>query len=166
MGPAYVGAPLPEAEEARRLAEGAPFAWRLSLKAARAALPSDLSWTEETVDGPASHAVDFALVGDVVLGRKDIGTSYHLASVVDDIASGVTHVIRGEDLREAAPVHAVLYALFGAPPPVYRHHRLVTDAEGKRLAKRDRAQTLQSLREAGETPASVRAMLGLPQQTA
>jgi glutamyl-Q tRNA(Asp) synthetase len=99
--------------------------------------------------------------GDVVLGRKDSGTSYHLASVHDDAISGVTHVIRGEDLAPAAHLHVLLQALLGMPSPVYRHHRLIVDEAGRRLAKRDKAATLRSLREAGETPGAIRARLGL-----
>ncbi len=101
------------------------------------------------------------MFGDVVLGRKDSGASYHLASVHDDALAGVTHVIRGDDLAPAAHLHALLYALLAAPAPVYRHHRLVTDDQGRRLAKRDKAVTLRALRESGVTPAEVRARLGL-----
>ena len=97
----------------------------------------------------------------MVLARKDVATSYHLASVTDDAASGVTHVVRGQDLADAAGLHVLLHALLGQAPPVYRHHRLVTGEDGRRLAKRDRSVTLAALREAGETPGGVRRRLGL-----
>lgn len=97
----------------------------------------------------------------MVLARKDFGASYHLASVWDDALQGVTHVIRGEDLREAAHLHVLLQKLLGLPQPVYRHHRLVLGEDGKRLAKRDRSATLRALRDAGKTPADVRALVGL-----
>lgn len=156
-GPAFVGAPLPPDEEAALLASGAPFAWRLSLARAREAIGQRndlLTFDVEGVDGTERRAIvaNPALFGDVVLGRKDSGTSYHLASVLDDALQGVTHVIRGEDLASAAHLHRLLQALLDLPVPVYRHHRLITDANGKRLAKRDRAATLQALRETGASP--------------
>ncbi|MBM3511668.1 MAG: tRNA glutamyl-Q(34) synthetase GluQRS [Alphaproteobacteria bacterium] len=159
---AFRGAPLdPEAEQAA-LAAGRPFAWRLSLATARAALGpvfDRLSFVETTATGRIARPADPARFGDVVLGRKEIGTSYHLAAVVDDALQGVTHVTRGEDLREAAGLHVLLGALFGFAPPVYRHHTLIRGPDGRRLAKRDRAETLRTLRAAGVTPAEVRARL-------
>ena len=111
------------------------------------------------------HALDaealIAEVGDVVLARKDIGTSYHLAVVVDDAAQGVSHVVRGADLMPATPLHRLLQALFGYPVPVWHHHRLIRDESGRRLAKRDQARALATLRDEGATPADIRAMLGL-----
>ena len=98
--------------------------------------------------------------GDVVLARKDVRTSYHLASVVDDALQGVTHVIRGTDLEDAPHVHRLLQALLGLPTPIYRHHRLIVGPDGKRLAKRDRSETLQSLRASGVTAADLRRELG------
>lgn len=152
-GPAYVGAPLGAEDERARLADGAPFAWRLSVERARAALGAsinDLTFTEDHATGAQRDvAVDPALFGDVILGRKDSGTSYHLASTHDDALQGVTHVIRGEDLAPAAHLHRLLQALFDWPAPVYRHHPLITDESGRRLAKRDKAATLRSLREGG-----------------
>lgn len=157
---AFRGEALPPDEEAERLAAGEAFAWRLSLKKARAALgPGYFTLIFEDETGlvraePERH-------GDVVLARKDFGTSYHLASVWDDALQGVTHVIRGEDLREAAHLHVLLQKLLALPQPVYRHHRLILGEDGKRLAKRDQAATLQSMRESGKTPADVRAMVGV-----
>src|SRR5262245_60036726 len=156
----FRGEALPPAEEAEKLAAGEPFAWRLSLKKARAALgPAYFALVFEDETGrmraePERH-------GDVVLARKDFLASYHLASVWDDALAGVTHVIRGEDLREAAHLHVLLQKLLDLPKPAYRHHRLVLGEDGKRLAKRDSAATLQALRESGRTAAEVRAMLEL-----
>ena len=134
-----------------------------------AAILEDLTWLglawEAPVRRQSDHLADYAAalerLGDVVLARKDTPTSYHLASVLDDAAAGITHVIRGEDLAEAAHLHVLLQALFDLPTPNYRHHRLILGPDGKRLAKRDQAATLRSLRDAGETPASIRAQLGL-----
>ena len=102
------------------------------------------------------------MFGDVVLGRKDVPTSYHLAVAHDDAAQGVTLVTRGADLLPATAIHRLLQALFGWPEPAYAHHKLLTDSAGRRLAKRDRAATLRSLRAAGHMPAAVRAMAGVP----
>ncbi|MGF1501604.1 MAG: tRNA glutamyl-Q(34) synthetase GluQRS [Paracoccaceae bacterium] len=107
-----------------------------------------------------------SMVGDVVLARKDGAAAYHLAVVVDDAHQGVSHVTRGEDLFAATPIHRVLQALLGLPTPVYRHHRLIRDESGRRLAKRDAARSLESLRASGETPAELRARLGLSSPSA
>jgi glutamyl-Q tRNA(Asp) synthetase len=158
--PVFFGAPLAPAEEALRLARGEVFAWRLSIARVREALGARadaLSFEDETGVVP----VDPGRLGDAVIARKEFPASYHLSSVWDDAQQGVTHVIRGEDLRDSAHLHAVLQSLLDLPHPVYRHHRLVTDEHGKRLAKRDAAATLRALRDAGATPADVRAMLGL-----
>ena len=100
-------------------------------------------------------------VGDVVIARKDMGTSYHLAVVLDDAAQAVTHVIRGADLTEATALHVFLQRLLGLPTPTYHHHRLIRDAHGKRLAKRDDARSLASYRAAGMTPQDIRGLVGL-----
>lgn len=94
-------------------------------------------------------------VGDFVLSRRGIGTSYHLSVVLDDAVQGVTHVVRGDDLREATMIHVLLQSLLGLPTPTYCHHKLVRDAEGKRLAKRDDARAIALFRKEGLTPAQV-----------
>ncbi len=99
--------------------------------------------------------------GDVVLARRGFGTSYHLAVVVDDAAQGITDVTRGEDLFEATFVHVLLQAALELPTPSYHHHSLIRDSEGKRLAKRDDARALRSLRAQGATPADIRRLIGL-----
>jgi glutamyl-Q tRNA(Asp) synthetase len=147
-------------DEAARLAAGEAFAWRLSLDRCRDALGADWTTLGFDADGVWTRAEPERL-GDAILARKEFPASYHLASVCDDALQGVTHVIRGEDLREAAHLHVLLQRLLGLPTPVYRHHRLIVGADGKRLAKRDHAATLRAMREAGETPASIRAQLGL-----
>ena len=158
-GPIYPGTcrGLSAAEREDRLASGRPHAWRLD--AAKAAdLTGPLTW--EDLDRGVQSA-DAAVCGDVVLGRKDIRASYHVAVTVDDAAQAITVVTRGEDLFASTHVHRRLQALLGLPVPAWRHHRLVCDAEGRRLAKRDGARALRTLREAGATPADVRAMVGL-----
>ena len=100
-------------------------------------------------------------IGDIVLVRRDFGTSYHLSVVVDDAAQGITHVTRGEDLFQATAIHVLLQRLLGLPTPVYHHHRLIRDETGKRLAKRDDARALAKYRAEGATPDDIRRMVGL-----
>jgi len=138
-------------EREARLAAGAQPAWRLDAILA-ASVVGPLAFTDLR---HGDHRVDPALLGDVVLARKDIGTSYHLAVVVDDAFQQVTHVTRGEDLLSSTHVHRLLQALLGLPEPVYLHHELVTDDQGIRLAKRHDALSLRSLRESGESPAEL-----------
>lgn len=162
----YVGAPLPADEEAERLARGEAFAWRLSLAAAREALGGfeGLTFLEQGEGPEGETGVVQArpeTAGDIVLARKDVGVAYHLAVVHDDALQGVTHVIRGVDLFEAAHIQRLLQALLGLPTPVYRHHGLLVGPDGKRYAKRDKAQTLRELRAAGMSAADLRAELGL-----
>ena len=97
----------------------------------------------------------------MVLARKDVPTSYHLAVTLDDHLQGVNLVARGEDLFEATHIHRLLQALLGLNTPDYHHHGLITDDEGRRLAKRNRAVTLRTLRKAGKTPEQILAMIGL-----
>lgn len=161
---AFSGGPLAHDEEAALMAEGRPFAWRLSLSAAAVRL-SDLqalTWMEQWAGLPGIRHAEPHLLGDMVLGRKDIGAGYVIASVIDDAAQGVTHIIRGEDLIQATSIQRVLQALLDLPTPVYRHHPLILGPDGRRLAKRDRSATLASMRERGVTPAQVIAELGLP----
>jgi glutamyl-Q tRNA(Asp) synthetase len=101
-------------------------------------------------------------IGDVVLRRRDGAAAYHLAVVVDDAAQAITEVVRGEDLFEATAIHVVLQRLLGLPTPAYHHHRLIRDATGRRLAKRDDARALATLRAEGWTPHDVRRAVGLP----
>lgn len=100
-------------------------------------------------------------IGDVVLARRDMGTSYHLSVVVDDAAQGITHVTRGEDLFDATRIHVLLQRLLDLPVPTYHHHRLIRDESGKRLAKRDDARAIAVYRDAGASPKDVRRMVGL-----
>lgn len=101
------------------------------------------------------------MTGDVVLARRDMGTSYHLSVVVDDAAQDISHVIRGADLAEATPIHVLLQALLGLSTPIYGHHRLIRDDAGKRLAKRDDARAIRQYREDGLSPQDIRRQLGL-----
>ena len=135
---------LSEIERTRRLADE-PHCWRLDT--ARALAESgDLQWEEA---GQGLRSADPAAHGDIVLARKDAPASYHLASTLDDADMGVTHVVRGADLIASTDVHRLLQALLDLPTPLYRHHALVCGADGKRLAKRDAAASLASLRAAG-----------------
>lgn len=100
-------------------------------------------------------------IGDILLARRDFGTTYHLSVVVDDAMQGITHVTRGEDLFEATRIHVLLQRLLGLPTPVYHHHRLIRDDQGRRLAKRDDARALSKYRAEGASPADIRRMVGL-----
>lgn len=159
-GPRYPGTcrSLAPAERRAKQAAGVPFARRLDAAAAARRVGA-LTWDEANA---ARVPVDPTLHGDVVLARKDIPASYHLAVVLDDALQGVTLVTRGQDLFAATHVHRVLQALLDLPQPRYRHHRLVADADGRRLAKRDAATSLASLRESGADPRRIRDELGFP----
>ncbi len=143
---------LTRGERAERLCSAADYALRLDVAAA-IGRTGPLTWAE---DG-RSVAAEPTLLGDVVLARKEVPTSYHLAVTVDDALQGVTLVTRGIDLFAATHIHRLLQALLDLPTPRYRHHPLVTDATGRRLAKRDNAATIRAMRAAGMTPAAVRA---------
>lgn len=153
-GPLYPGTcrSRSPAEREERMAAGETYALRLDVAKARECAPPGLVWTDRT------HGVfqaEPAVFGDVVLARKDTPASYHLAVVVDDALQGITLVTRGEDLLPATHLHRLLQALLGLPVPEWQHHGLITDESGKRLAKRDDARSLRSLREAGWTPQQV-----------
>ncbi|WP_333816539.1 tRNA glutamyl-Q(34) synthetase GluQRS [Tabrizicola sp.] len=142
-------------------------ALRLDLAAALRALAADLGFTETGPTHAGRHRIDpdqaQRQIGDVVLSRKgeDI-VAYFLASAFDDADQGVTHVIRGEDLFDFTPVQVILQHLLGLPTPIYHHHHLIRDDQGKRLAKRDDARALSKYRAEGATPADIRRMVGLP----
>ena len=160
--------PHPASEEAVLLAEERPFAWRLSLDRAREALGERvweaLTFVEEGQGPNGEQGLIKArpeTAGDAVLARKDAGTAYHVAVTHDDALQGVTHVIRGEDLFAFTPIQLILQRLLGLPTPVYHHHRLIRDDQGKRLAKRDDARALAKYRAEGTSPAEIRALVGL-----
>jgi glutamyl-Q tRNA(Asp) synthetase len=151
-GPAYPGTcrQLTLKQRAERIAAGVDYALRLDVGAALTQTGA-LDWSE---DGRRISA-DPSALGDVVLARKGVPTSYHLAVTVDDALQGVTLVTRGVDLYASTHIHRLLQALLGLPTPAYRHHKLLTDASGRRLAKRDRALTIRAMREAGVGAAAV-----------
>lgn len=151
-GPLYPGTcrGLSRAEVEEGMAER-PHAWRLDMPAAAAARAGPLVWR----DGDREVRAEPERFGDVVVARKDAPTSYHLAVTVDDAAQDVTDVVRGLDLRPATHVHRLLQALLDLPSPTYRHHRLLVDAEGRRLAKRHGTPALADLRAGGADPAAL-----------
>ncbi|MDA9009161.1 tRNA glutamyl-Q(34) synthetase GluQRS [Alphaproteobacteria bacterium] len=144
-------------EQQERQNNGEAFSLRLKMdKAVREA--GDLTWIDRMVgEIPANPSV----LGDVILARKDVGTSYHLAVTVDDAEQGVDLVTRGEDLFHASHLHRLLQALLRLPTPKWEHHPLVLDEDGKRFAKRNQSVTLRCLREAGTTPEEILEQLGL-----
>ena len=123
----------------------------------------------ETGHGPNGETglIEFTLedairdIGDFVIERRDMGSSYHLSVVLDDAAQGVTHVVRGQDMFEATKIHVILQKFFRMPTPTYHHHPLIRDETGKRLAKRDDARAISKYREDGASPEDIRAMVGL-----
>jgi glutamyl-Q tRNA(Asp) synthetase len=163
--PLYPGAAaaLSRSERARRVAAGEPHALRLDMAAAIGRAGA-LEWAEAG-SGPDGESGIVAAAparwGDVVLGRKEAPTSYHLAVVIDDARQGVTHVVRGRDLFWSTSVHRLLQALLDLPAPVYQHHRLVLDADGRKLSKSTQATALRTLRRDGIAAADVRRMVGL-----
>lgn len=141
-------------QRAARLANERP-AWRLDVAAALA-ITGPLIWHDRWAGLQQAQPL---AGGDFVVARRDIGTAYALAVVVDDAAQGVTDVVRGVDLFDATHGQRLLQALLGLPEPRYHHHGLVLGSDGKRLAKRDKGETLAMLRAAGVDPASLRADL-------
>jgi glutamyl-Q tRNA(Asp) synthetase len=151
------------AERQRRIRSGEAYALRLDMDAALARVDS-LMWVDSGA-GPHGEtgtiAANPVAWGDVVLARKDAPASYHLAVTVDDAAQGVTEVVRGRDLFHATGVHRLLQALLGLPQPHYYHHRLILDADGRKLAKSTRATGLRELRAQGASAADIRRLVGL-----
>ena len=148
---------LSAAERARRIGAGEPYALRLDMAAAlaRGGAPS---WEEA---GSGTIAADPAQWGDVILARKDTPASYHLAVTVDDAAQGITDVVRGQDLYHSTSVHRLIQSLLGFAAPRYHHHRLILDAEGRKLSKSTQATGLRELRGQGVTAAQIRKIVGL-----
>lgn len=159
---AGTGRSAPADEVAARLAAGEPHALRLDMAAALQRLHGPLTWTEVDASGTPHRTVTAhpERWGDVVLARKDLGTSYHLAVVTDDALQGVTHVVRGMDLFESTAVHRLLQGLLGLPAPLYRHHDLLLGPDGRKLSKSDQAEGFRALRETGVTAAELRRQLG------
>lgn len=152
-GPLYPGTcrELPESERADRLAHGWECAWRIDV-AESVAITGPMEWTDLR-HGRQTARPD--CLGDVVVARKDAGTSYHLAVVVDDAWQGINLVTRGEDLLPSTHLHRLLQALLGLPVPTWEHHALVRDDDGHRLAKRHDDLAVATLRDAGWSPEAV-----------
>ena len=146
---------ISESQQKERIARGEAYALRLNMeKAIKHAGP--LVW----VDAKRGTQECKDLSGDVVLARKDVPTSYHLAVTVDDHKQRVNMITRGMDLFDATHIHRLLQALLGLDIPAWHHHKLITNHQGERLSKRNRAPTIRSLRRAGESPSSIKAMIG------
>lgn len=157
----YTGSPAPD--EAERLSENEPFAWRLSMAAARRALGDEFNHMRyhESGENFGWQSVNPTPHGDVVLGRKDIGTSYHLAVTHDDALQAVTHIVRGNDLKSSTDIHVLLQTLMGWPVPDYHHHALIFDAGGEKLAKRRNSQSIRDLRQSALTRQAVLKIAGV-----
>ncbi len=155
---------LPRARIRAMLESGAPFSWRLDMRAALALAGEVGAWTEldgDDLSDSRRASFDTARWGDVVLGRRDIPASYHLCVVLDDALQGVTHVVRGMDLRHATAVHRLLQVLLDLPEPQYHHHRLILDEEGRKLSKSRGSSALSALREADATPTDIARIVDL-----
>jgi glutamyl-Q tRNA(Asp) synthetase len=154
---------IPLDERQRRMKSGEPYALRLDMQTALKQVGT-LNW-QETGEGPRGETGTIvaspATWGDVILARKEVPTSYHLAVVVDDAAQGVTDVVRGRDLFHATAVHRLLQVLLALPQPRYHHHRLILDADGAKLSKSTQATGLRELRAKGANPADIRRLAGL-----
>lgn len=155
---------LTASERKRRVAENVPFAWRLDADAAIARAGKDLSWAEHTDETLSAtrrieaHPQDW---GDVVVARREIPTSYHLAVTMDDALQGVSHVVRGQDLYSATSVQRLLQQLLGLPQPAYFHHRLILGPDGRKLSKSLGDTGLAAQRKAGASPADLKRLVGL-----
>lgn len=149
-GAVYPGtcAKLSAAERADRIAAGEAHAWRLAMHAA-VMCTGPLFWRDMD---RGEIAVDPLIFGDIVLSRKDAPGSYHLCATLDDAAMGISHVVRGIDLRHATHIHRLLQALLDLPSPAYRFHALLVDEQGRRLAKRSNGLAIAELRDAGHDP--------------
>jgi glutamyl-Q tRNA(Asp) synthetase len=162
--PLYPGAERdwPQSMQRREMDSGRPYALRLDM---RWALDKrdPLAWLEVDplgIEPPSVHAADPAAWGDVILARREIPASYHLAVVVDDAFQHVTDVVRGLDLQPATAIHRLLQTLLGLPEPRYFHHRLILDATGQKLSKSRGSETIRARREAGESAEVLIAELG------
>lgn len=155
---------LSKRQRQKRIDTGEPFAWRLDTEEAARRLGRRLAWKEwssEAMTEAAEIAADPLEWGDVILARREIPTSYHLSVVVDDALQGISHVVRGRDLYHATSLQRLLQETLGLPQPSYFHHSLVTGPDGRKLSKSLRDTGLNALRQAGETPETVRTLLGL-----
>lgn len=160
--PLQPGPHAPEVEAAL-LEQGQPYAWRLWLDQARHQIGpvwNELSYTEQISDGLCTHRARPELHGDIVIARKDSPSAYHLAATFDDALQGITDIVRGEDLIDAPHIQTVLQVLMGWSHPIYHHHALLYDEDGKKLSKRQKSITLASLRDDGMTADQIKARLG------
>lgn len=145
----------------QRIAAGERHVWRLDMERAVASVKTALTWIE-TGDGQTGEIIaDPGVWGDVVLWRSDAPSSYHLSVTVDDAVQGITHVVRGLDLFHATSVHRLLQTLLDLPSPSYHHHRLILDADGRKLSKSQGDTALSELRKAGRTSDAIRRLVGL-----
>ena len=162
---------LDKAASLRLCADATNYALRLDTNKALGSLGTagfdNLTW-QEMQFGPHSNSKEMKTItgnciqwGDVILGRKDIATSYHLACVIDDGTQQVTHVVRGRDIFHATSVHRLLQEILGIDPPVYCHHKLINDEKGRKLSKRDMASSIRAMRENGMTPSDIHEIIAI-----
>jgi glutamyl-Q tRNA(Asp) synthetase len=163
--PLYPGPERDWSQERRRaeMANGKPYALRLDMARALTSVPA-LSWNSIDPFGielATTHSADPFAWGDIILARKEVPASYHIAVVVDDAFQGITDIVRGKDLEAATSVHRLLQTLLGLSEPRYFHHRLILDERGEKLSKSRGSETIRARRETGETAQELIAGLGL-----
>lgn len=147
---------LSDEEVSEKIRKGMPYSLRLNSAKAKEKV-GKVYWSDHL---SGLHEVDYDVMGDVVIVRKDIGTSYHLAVTVDDDFQGVNLVTRGLDLFESTHVHRVLQSLLDLDIPEWSHHELIRDSAGKRYSKSDQSLSLEKLRESGVSAKDIRKDLG------
>jgi glutamyl-Q tRNA(Asp) synthetase len=150
-----------ETERQRLMAEDVRHAWRLDMAKALTQVGSRLSWHETGEGVTREIAADPGAWGDVVLSRSDAPSSYHLSVVMDDALQGITHVVRGQDLLASTAVHRLLQVLLDLPEPIYHHHRLIVDGDGRKLSKSEGSTGIAALRDEGLFAGDIRHLVGL-----
>ena len=155
---------LSRAERRARISAGEPYSWRIDMEAAVGRAGEGLSWHEEGAgpEGESGQVEANPLAwGDVIVARRDVPTSYHLAVVVDNAIQGIPHVVRGRDLFYATAVQRLIQELLGLTPPSYLHHELILGEDGRKLSKSRRDTAIAALREVGAQPGDIARMVGL-----
>ncbi len=147
----------PQSEIEKLMQQGREPAYRLDLKKALALIDLPPIWHDLN---QGEQAMDFRSIGDIILARRDIKTSYHLAVTHDDNLQSINLITRGSDLMAITPLHMLLQQLLGYQTPFYAHHDLITDGQNNRLAKSQNSPSLQSLKSQGFTAQDIRQQVG------
>lgn len=152
---------LSNAARHEAIASGRPYAWRLNMDMALKDTPLDLHWCEQGDGVRGSILATPHKWGDVILSRSDLPSSYHLSVTVDDAIQDISHVVRGMDLFQATSIHRILQHLLDLPAPIYHHHRLISDTDGRKLSKSKGSTSIRSMRQKGYSPLDIRAIINM-----